>query len=100
MPDPNGWVTQPPSTLIKIQNIAAKPELNGQIAIAVGYLDDKQRYVVVRCTTQEQLSLKVDNLVKANPLDSMRGQFQLLQNDPKIRQQVSQLYQTHICKTK
>lgn len=93
MSDPNGWVSNPPSQLVKIQNIGAKPELNGQMGVVVGFQEDRQRYVVISCIKQEQLSLKPDNLIKANPIDSARGQFQLLRHDPKIRQQCAALYQ-------
>jgi hypothetical protein len=90
--DPQSWVTNPPSVLVKVRDITAKPHLNGELGVVVGYLPDRTRYVVVTCRQQEQLSLKPENLHKANFLEQAKGQYQLLTNDPRVRRQLQQVY--------
>ena len=88
--DPNGWVKNPPSQIVKIANVTSKEELNGQLALVLAYQSDKERYVVVPCLqpTASQLLLKATNLQAASFLDKFRGQFQLIQNHPQVAGQI------------
>jgi hypothetical protein len=112
--DPQGWVTNPPQTIVKVQNVVSKPELNGRFGIVVEYNRDKQRYLLrlipntsptpslaemagrvpPRATSQqpEAVALRVDNLVKASYLESMQAQYLLLRHDPRVREQLQTYY--------
>ncbi|KAL7437165.1 hypothetical protein ACHAXH_004796 [Discostella pseudostelligera] len=79
LPAANGG--KPP--LLKLQNISARPELNGKFGQAVSY--SAGRYVVAildaSATTYEQqtfLKLKPENLIEAGNLDQLRVGAQML----------------------
>lgn len=92
--DPHQYVTNPPSTFVKIQNITKKPELNGQYGLIVQYDTTKERYMVVLCTSQQQqyLALKYDNLQRCTSMyDTMMAQYQMMQYNPQIQQQIQKV---------
>lgn len=92
MSDPNGWVSQPPSTIVKVVN-TSRENLNGQLGIVLAYQNDRGRYVVlVTGVSQEQVSLKPENLVKASWLEQFKAQYQLMQNNPQVQQQLAAIY--------
>jgi hypothetical protein len=89
--DPNGWVSQPPSTLVKVVN-TSRETINDKLGVVLAYQTDRSRYVVHLSTSQEQVSLKADNLVKASWMEQMRAQYELFQNNPQIQQQIRGVY--------
>jgi hypothetical protein len=92
--DPHQYVTNPPSTFVKIQNITKKPELNGQYGLIVQYDTTKERYMVVLCTSQQQqyLALKYDNLQRCTSMyDKVMAQYQMMQYNPQIQQQIKKV---------
>jgi hypothetical protein len=92
MSDPNGWVSQPPSTIVKVVN-TSREALNGQLCVVLAYQNDRGRYVViVTGASQEQVSLKPENLVKASWLEQFQAQYQLMQNNPQVQQQLRSMY--------
>ena len=91
MSDPNGWVTQPPATMVKVVN-TSRDALNGKFGIVLAYQGDRGRYVVLMTITQEQVSLKPDNLVKGSWVEQLQAQYQLMQNNPQVQQQIRTLY--------
>lgn len=90
--DPNGWVSNPPKTLVKVVNVTSRSTLNGCFGVVLHYAEDRQRYVVHMAKTQEQVSLRPENLVKASLMEQMAAQYELLQNDPNIQRQVRSAY--------
>jgi hypothetical protein len=107
--DPNGWVTNPPRTFVKVINVTSKPALNGRCGIIISYSDDRQRYRLqlapvpvdtnnadTNSTTgnpmPEMVALKVDNLVKASFVDGLLAQYHFLRHDPRILQQFTVYY--------
>lgn len=92
MADSNGWVTSPPSTLVKITG-TSRDALNGQIGIVLQYHDERARYTVQMAITQDVVSLKPSNLAKCNLMQQAQGQYQFLLHNPALQQQVRQVYQ-------
>ena len=93
--DPHQYVTNPPSTLIKIQNVVMKPELNGQYGLIVNYDTTKQRYMIVLAQQQSQVvALKVENLqlASASLRDRIMAQYQMMQHNPQFQQQVQTIH--------
>lgn len=82
--DPNGWVTNPPTTIVKIQN-TSRADRNGALGVVLQYAADRQRYTVHVAVTQDQIALKAENLVKATWMEQMAGQYQLLRNDRNVQ---------------
>ena len=92
MTDPNGWVSQPPSTMVKVVN-TSRAALNGQLGIVLAYQTDRGRYVVLTTgAAQEQVSLKPENLIKASWFEQLKAQYELMQNNPQVRQQLRTIY--------
>ena len=91
MSDPNGWVTQPPATMVKVVN-TSRDVLNGKLGIVLAYQSDRGRYVVLMTVTQEQVSLKPDNLVKGSWTEQLQAQFEIMQNNPQVQQQIRSIY--------
>jgi len=92
--DPNGWLlpgAQPGSVMVKIVN-TSRDTLNNQLAACLQYTEDKGRYVVHLTKSQQQVSIKPENLVQASMLEKMKAQFELFQNHPEFQRQVSQYY--------
>lgn len=91
MSDPNGWVTQPPATMVKVVN-TSRDALNGKMGVALAYQNDRGRYVVLMTVSQEQVSLKAENLVKGSWMEQMQAQYELFQNNPQAKEQISKIY--------
>ncbi len=85
--DPNGWVTNPPTTVVKIQN-TSRADRNGALGIVLQYAADRQRYIVHMAVSQDQIALKAENLVKASWMEQLAGQYQLLRNDLNVQRYV------------
>lgn len=91
MTDPNHWVQNPPSTIVKIQD-TSRADYNGQLAIVLQYMEDRGRYMVTLCANpQTQVALKSDNLQVAGMIDKAKGYYQILCNSPEIRRQYEQI---------
>lgn len=82
--DPNGWATNPPTTVVKIQN-TSRADRNGALGVVLQYAADRQRYIVHMAVSQDQIALKAENLVKATWMEQMAGQYQLLRNDRNVQ---------------
>ena len=91
MTDPNGWVAQPPSTIVKVVN-TSREALNGKLGIVLAYQNDRGRYVVLMSVSQEQVSLKPDNLVKGSWIEQMQAQVEVLRNNPQVQQHIQSVY--------
>eukprot|EP00523_Entomoneis_sp_CCMP467_P003705 CAMPEP_0168752378 /NCGR_PEP_ID=MMETSP0724-20121128/18353_1 /TAXON_ID=265536 /ORGANISM="Amphiprora sp., Strain CCMP467" /LENGTH=357 /DNA_ID=CAMNT_0008800621 /DNA_START=31 /DNA_END=1104 /DNA_ORIENTATION=+ len=88
--DPHGWLpvgTQPGSVFCKIVN-TSRETLNNQLAAVLAYQEDRGRYVVHLTLSQQQASLKPENVVKASYLEQIQGQYQGIVNHPDIKRQV------------
>jgi hypothetical protein len=89
MSDPNGWVLNPPTKFVTIHSLTSQAALNGQTAVVVGYVEDSRRYIVVPTVDQKrQVSLRADNLAPCGWLDTAKAQYQMLTENPMVRQQV------------
>jgi hypothetical protein len=97
MSDPNGWVLNPPTKFVTIHSLTSQAALNGQTAVVVGYLDDSRRYVVVPTLDQKrQVSLRADNLTPCGWLGSAKAQYQMLAENPVVRQQVVEVWDRQV----
>jgi hypothetical protein len=88
--DPSHFLSNPPSTIVKVVN-TSREEINGQLGIAVGFQGG--RYMVHNVQTQQILSLKPENLVKASTMESYLAQYQMLTNDPRVKQNIQEYYE-------
>lgn len=96
-PDPSGFVRNPPSVIVKVQN-TSQELLNGQLGVVVQFSADRGRYLVHMASTQQTVALKPENLVKGNMLDQAKAQYLILTKDPRVRQEISKYYQLAISK--
>lgn len=87
--DPSHFLTNPPSTVVKVVN-TSREEINGVLGIAVAFQGG--RYLVHNVQSQQIISLKPDNLVKASTIESARAQYQQLKNDPRLQTKVKDYY--------
>ena len=92
MSDPNGWVTNPPATMVKVMN-TSREVLNGKLGIVLAYQSDRGRYVIAMAVSQEQVSLKPDNLVKGSWIEQVQAQYQFMRYNPQVQQQFQAFYQ-------
>ena len=95
--DPHQYVTNPPSTFVKLCNITKKPELNGKYGLIVQYDSTPQRYMVVLCTQQQQqsyLALKFENIQKCISFyDKSISQYQMILYNPQLQLQMDTVHQ-------
>eukprot|EP00977_Amphora_coffeiformis_P009264 scaffold2103_cov185-Amphora_coffeaeformis.AAC.9 len=91
MSDPNGWVTNPPATIVKVVN-TSREVLNGKLGIVLAYQSDRGRYVIAMAVSQEQVSLKPDNLVKGSWMEQLQAQYEFMKNNPQVQQQLQTYY--------
>jgi hypothetical protein len=98
MSDPNGWVLNPPTKIVKIHSLTQQAQLNGQTAIVVGYLEDSRRYVVVLTSSpqQRQVSLRAENLSSCGWYDSAKAQYEMVTQNPQVRQQVITMWNDQV----
>lgn len=89
--DPSGFVSNPPSTYVKIIN-TARAEINGQFGLIIGYSVERSRYVLILCQNGSQAMLRPENLEPASTMEKYQAQFQQIQNDPRLKQKISELY--------
>merc|ERR1712070_310456 len=66
----------------------SRNEMNGKLGLVLQWSQQRERYVVHTTIEQNQISLKQENLVKASWMESMQAQYELLTNDPRVREQV------------
>ena len=90
--DPSGFITNPPSTIVKIQN-TSQDTMNGLLGVVVQYNPDRQRYLVHLTKSQQTVALKSDNLTKASMMENMTGQYEALRNNPQIQREISKYYE-------
>mmetsp|Transcript_31832 Transcript_31832/g.73128 ORF Transcript_31832/g.73128 Transcript_31832/m.73128 type:complete len:356 (+) Transcript_31832:187-1254(+) len=93
--DPNGFITNPPSTVVKVQN-TSRDDVNGLLGIAITFQVDKGRYLVHMVVSQTTMSLKPDHLVKASMMESAQAQWEHAKRDPNLQRQLSRY--TRLCK--
>jgi hypothetical protein len=87
--DPSGFISNPPSVVVKVVG-TARNDINGLFGIAISYNIERERYLIHMTMTQSTMALKKENLVKANMMESYRAQWQQLQNDPRVRDRMTQ----------
>lgn len=86
--DPSGFITNPPSTIVKIQG-TARDDINGKLGIVVQYNEDRGRYLVHLTSTQNVVAMKPDNLQKAGYLEQAQAQYEQLTKDPNVRRKLT-----------
>jgi len=91
MSDPSGFVTNPPSTYVKIGN-TARQDMNGKFGLVVGFSNDRARYVLLLCQNGQQAMLKPENLSKASAIEKYQAQYQQITNDPNVKRQIITYY--------
>eukprot|EP00546_Thalassionema_frauenfeldii_P009606 CAMPEP_0178909844 /NCGR_PEP_ID=MMETSP0786-20121207/8764_1 /TAXON_ID=186022 /ORGANISM="Thalassionema frauenfeldii, Strain CCMP 1798" /LENGTH=336 /DNA_ID=CAMNT_0020582023 /DNA_START=50 /DNA_END=1060 /DNA_ORIENTATION=+ len=91
MSDPLNVISNPPTTIVKVQG-TSRNEVNGQLGIALQYNADRGRYTIHMVQSQTSMALKPENLIKASTMETYQAQFQQLTKDPRIRQQFMQYY--------
>lgn len=91
MADPLNLISNPPSTVVKVQG-TARDDVNGQLGIAIQYAADRGRYVVHMVSTQTTMALKPDNVAKASTFESYQAQFQQVMKDPRMRGEITRYY--------
>jgi hypothetical protein len=91
MSDPNGFVSNPPSTYVKILS-TAREEMNGQFGLVTGFSSERGRYVLILCQTGSQVMLKPENLGPTSSMEKYQAQYQQLRNDPRVQQQIRSFY--------
>eukprot|EP00521_Asterionellopsis_glacialis_P014022 CAMPEP_0195290070 /NCGR_PEP_ID=MMETSP0707-20130614/6083_1 /TAXON_ID=33640 /ORGANISM="Asterionellopsis glacialis, Strain CCMP134" /LENGTH=379 /DNA_ID=CAMNT_0040350143 /DNA_START=77 /DNA_END=1216 /DNA_ORIENTATION=+ len=89
--DPSGFVTSPPSTIVKVVN-TARDDINGQLGYVTAYNQGRGRYIVHMTGTQSTTALKPENLVRGNMVDKAKANFQQIRNDPNIKRQLQEVY--------
>jgi len=89
--DPSGFVSNPPSTYVKIVN-TARAEINGQFGLVLGYSAERSRYVLLLCQNGSQAMLRPENLEPASTVEKYQAQYQHIRNDPRVRQKIAELY--------
>ncbi|CAB9496330.1 expressed unknown protein [Seminavis robusta] len=88
--DPSGFVSNPPSTVVKIIN-TAREDMNGQFGIVVQFQQDRGRYLVHVTSTQQVVAMKPENLVKASYVEQAQAYWQQASRDPQIQQVLNRL---------
>lgn len=86
--DPSGFVTNPPSTIVKIQG-TARDDINGKLGIVVQYNEDRGRYLVHMTSTQSTVAMKPDNLIKASYIEQFQAQYEQLIKDENVRRMLA-----------
>jgi len=86
--DPLGFVTNPPSAVVKIQG-TARADINGKLGIVVQYATDRGRYLVHLTSSQQIVAMKADNVVKANYFEMAKAQLEQIQNDEQVRRMLT-----------
>lgn len=89
--DPSGFITNPPSTYVKIVN-TSREEMNGRFGLIISYSSDRNRYLLFFCDNGSQGMLKPENLVKTSTIETYQAQFQQLRNDPRVKQEIARFY--------
>ena len=89
--DPNGYLSNPPSNYVKIQN-TSQQQLNGKFGLVTGYNTQRSRYILLFCHNGQQGMLKAENLVAVSTFERYQAQFQQLRNDPRVKQELGRLY--------
>jgi hypothetical protein len=85
--DPNGFVTNPPSMVVKVSH-TARDDINGLLGIVMSYNTERERYLVHMTAAQSTMAFKKENLVTANTWDSYKAQWQQLRNDPRVKEKM------------
>ena len=85
--DPNGFVTNPPSTVVRVSG-TARDDINGLLGIVISYNMERERYLVHMTEAQSTMAFKKENLVQSSMVEKYRAQWQQLRNDPRVRQKM------------
>lgn len=102
MPDPNGWIQNPPSTFVKVVN-TSRETLNGRFGLCLQYSEEKGRYTILLVplnngitvtSANEQVALKTENLVVCTFVEKYQAQYALLRYNPEIQAQIQKVYTT------
>lgn len=91
MSDPSGFITNPPSIVVKVVN-TARDDMNGSLAIAIAFQQDRGRYLIHNVVTQQTVALKPENLIKASILETAKAQYLQLRNDPGVQRKIRDVY--------
>lgn len=91
MADPSNFITNPPSTVVKVKG-TAREDVNGKLGIAVQFDADRGRYLVHMVSTQTTMALKPENLEKAGMFDTAKAQMEHIRKDPNIQREISKYY--------
>mmetsp|Transcript_7629 Transcript_7629/g.10866 ORF Transcript_7629/g.10866 Transcript_7629/m.10866 type:complete len:336 (-) Transcript_7629:253-1260(-) len=89
--DPSGFVSNPPSTIVKVVN-TARDDMNGQLGIVTAYNQGRGRYIVHMTATQSTTALKPENLTRGTMMDKVKANYQQIRNDPNLKRQLQQVY--------
>ena len=77
--------------MVKVVN-TSREVLNGKLGVVLAYQSDRGRYVVAMAVSQEQVSLKADNLVKGSWIEQLQAQYEFMKNNPQVQQQIQTYY--------
>jgi hypothetical protein len=90
MTDPNNWVQNPPQTFVKVHG-TTREMINGKTGLVLQYHPNRARYTILLTESQDQVSLKGENLAVAGMVDKAKAYYEMLRNNPQIRQQLQTL---------
>jgi hypothetical protein len=88
--DPNGWIKDPPATFVTVHG-TSRESMNGCRGLVLNYDASKARYLLLLVVSQQQVSLKSDNLKVAGFVEHGRGYLELLQHSPEVQRQVQRV---------
>jgi hypothetical protein len=82
--DPSGFVTNPPSTIVKVVG-TAREDVNGSVGVVVQFQTDRCRYLVHLAKTQNIVAMKPENLMKASYMDKAQFYYEQIMKDPQVQ---------------
>jgi hypothetical protein len=88
--DPNGWIKNPPATFVTVHG-TSRESINGCRGLVLNYDATKTRYLLLLVVSQQQVSLKSDNLRIASLVEHGRGYLELMQHSPEVQRQVQRV---------
>jgi hypothetical protein len=88
--DPNGWIQNPPSTIVQIHG-TTRETLNGQYALVLEYRAPRYNVVCAQNPTSV-VALKPENLrAVTNFVEKMKAQFEMMKHNPQFQAQFQQV---------
>ena len=102
MTDPNHWITNPPSTFVKVVG-TSRESLNGKFGLCVQYMSDKNRYTIILTSppppataaapSSDPVALKPENLIVCTYSEKIMAQYYLYRYNPEVQKQLQSIYQ-------